>query len=553
MPGISKGNKKAVKTYIFKATYINEYDAFSKYYDAIRENGYITRIFNELEDLGDYCDLHELPNTDQYEDINLYYEPLPIIARSSSIIYAFGLVELQNNNQKGRHLVAKKGISRGEIIINEHPTVLQVEPVCVCVGNTNSLYRCHNCGIACKLFYTCGGCNVCIFCSRNCLRVAYKNYHRYECYGLQRHFWSMEDTDYSYLAFRMMLYGASKEFNTDIEDSSYYGSSANNYPFIYKLETNFMQMSCAKINKMLYSAVKNLIYLIKKTSFFNQFKGSCDLEDIQKYVGGLMVKHYCQAQMNNVILKYPNYKLEFGFNVVSGSGKAICPTIALLNHSCSPNAVVIVFSEYVVVKCLKPIKAGEEITICYSEVSALMTVNERQLITREILGFTCQCSFCEFEKTSNEAPYKCSLCVNGNAKLVDKIDERYIGYCFGCDDTFSMEDVCENLKTIAVCKKVYKSTFSIEHVERMAKCYENIFPAKSLHLVDVYKLLYEKHVHGGEKPLEVARYGILLFSMVEQVLPKLYLPVLIAKLKFVARFVEMEKCSELGKVTPEEL
>lgn len=100
-------------------------------------------------------------------------------------------------------------------------------------------------------FFSCDGCNVCIFCSRYCLSVAYKNYHRYECYGLQRHFWSMADTDYSYLAFRMMLYGASKNFETEPESCTY-GSFSNNYPFINSLETNFDSIPRPVLNEILY-------------------------------------------------------------------------------------------------------------------------------------------------------------------------------------------------------------------------------------------------------------------------------------------------------------
>lgn len=57
-----------------------------------------------------------------------------------------------------------------------------------------------------------------------------------------------------------------------------------------------------------------------------------------------------------------------------------------------------VYYDSVVVKSIRPIKPGEEVTICYSEVDALLTLPERQIITEEIFYFTCKCYFCEYER-----------------------------------------------------------------------------------------------------------------------------------------------------------
>ncbi|KAJ8944130.1 hypothetical protein NQ318_013314 [Aromia moschata] len=367
---------------------------------------------------------------------------------------------IKNSPTKGKCLIADCGIPKDKILIQEKPTVLQVNPLCSCVGNNeSSLYRCHNCGAACRIFFTCDGCNVCIFCSRSCLLEAYKDYHRYECYGIQRHFWSMDDTDYSYLSLRMMLYGASKKFETDRMESQY-GSDKNNYPFIYELESHFSKLPWGMINKILHSSVKNLIYLISKTTFFNQFKEeNYNLDDLYLYVGGLLVKHYCQAQTNSVLLKFYNLPAGFGINIVSGRGKAICPTIALLNHACSPNAAIVTYNGFLVVKTLKPIRKGQEITICYQEVDALLPHAERQIITEELFHFTCNCNFCIYERNWSEAPYKCTVCTTGRAKKVDLENGKSMGYCFNCQKHFNLDGIKENLKIINICRNLCKYTF----------------------------------------------------------------------------------------------
>ncbi|CAH1119781.1 unnamed protein product [Phaedon cochleariae] len=541
--------------YYFKETYLNEYDAFAKYYNAISKNGCINKILRDIEVMNDYCELfkdvmnNEIPN----EELNSYFEPIPLKKQSKDILYCSNLLGLENSIERGKHFIAKEEIPRDTVIINECPTVLQVRPLCTCVGDKDSsLYRCHNCGITCKLFYTCRGCNVCIFCSRTCLSMAYKNYHRYECYGLQRHFWSMEDTDYSYMAFRLMLYGASKHFVTDIKDEMKYGNPENNYPFIYSLETNFNQLSSAQINKILYGATRNLLYLILKTTFFDQFQSKSDMDKIHLYIGGLMVKHFCHAQMNNVIIKYPNFAKSWGLDVVSGTGKAICPTIACINHACSPNCVIVVCSNYLLVKSLKTIERGEEITVCYAEVNALLTVAERHLITQEILLFTCYCSFCEYERKLNNAPYKCLLCFGGNARKIEDDQGKITAHCLDCDEHYSMDIILKHLKTATVCRSLYDVTYSIDHLTRLAECYSNIFPYKSLQMLDVYKLLYDKHNVWGEKPLEVLKYGLLLANIIENCVPRLYIPLLLSKVKFMFSFVEMKKFKQIKRVTPEE-
>lgn len=90
--------------------------------------------------------------------------------------------------------------------------------------------------------------------------------------------------------------------------------------------------------------MKTLLYLAIKTTFFDHIskQNNCK-EELYRYIGGLLVKHHCQAQLNNILLSFPNYFIGFGNDgrwLPTLSGKAICPTIALLNHSCTPNAVV---------------------------------------------------------------------------------------------------------------------------------------------------------------------------------------------------------------------
>lgn len=68
----------------------------------------------------------------------------------------------------------------------------------------------------------------------------------------------MDNTDYSYLAFRMMLYGATKKFVTKVESCTY-GSFSNNYPFIDSLEVNFDCIPHPVLNEILYVSILKII------------------------------------------------------------------------------------------------------------------------------------------------------------------------------------------------------------------------------------------------------------------------------------------------------
>ncbi|KAI1134487.1 SET domain-containing protein [Hypoxylon sp. FL0543] len=82
--------------------------------------------------------------------------------------------------------------------------------------------------------------------------------------------------------------------------------------------------------------------------------------------------------------------LPCGCDAIAGG---IYPTICLINHSCLPNAHNNWNSEHKLetIHAIKPIKAGEEITIDYSRGDP-SSVRHEQL--REAFGFDCQCTVC---------------------------------------------------------------------------------------------------------------------------------------------------------------
>lgn len=96
--------------------------------------------------------------------------------------------------------------------------------------------------------FRCRNCDICLFCNDNCRHAAWIQYHRFECYGLQRHFW---ENDVSFTALRTLLLGIDTEdFLFGVINSSAKHISA--YRYIYNSESHMVQKSTKELNVILH-------------------------------------------------------------------------------------------------------------------------------------------------------------------------------------------------------------------------------------------------------------------------------------------------------------
>lgn len=66
------------------------------WFDFSSGNGYIDNILDEIEEMGDFCDLYKkVYRNFKPEDLNSIHEPLPSNERNSSILYASDLINLE--------------------------------------------------------------------------------------------------------------------------------------------------------------------------------------------------------------------------------------------------------------------------------------------------------------------------------------------------------------------------------------------------------------------------------------------------------------------------
>ncbi|KAG6000096.1 hypothetical protein E4U21_005820 [Claviceps maximensis] len=81
----------------------------------------------------------------------------------------------------------------------------------------------------------------------------------------------------------------------------------------------------------------------------------------------------------------------FDADLAGEAGIFLDPVLAMANHSCIPNATVLFVGRTAVLRAERPIREGEEITICYTDYNN--PISERKKALQEYY-FTCQCPRC---------------------------------------------------------------------------------------------------------------------------------------------------------------
>jgi|SRR5271170_5338933 len=74
-------------------------------------------------------------------------------------------------------------------------------------------------------------------------------------------------------------------------------------------------------------------------------------------------------------------------------GRIFDPTLALLNHSCNPNAALIYDSNVVHLRSIRDIRSGEQVTISYIDNTHIRPARQGQLLMNYF--FECACPACE--------------------------------------------------------------------------------------------------------------------------------------------------------------
>jgi len=181
-------------------------------------------------------------------------------------------------------------------------------------------------------------------------------------------------------------------------------------------------------------------------------------------------------------------------------GVAIHPTLNLINHDCNPNTIAISCGPVIYLRAIKPIKAGDELMICY--VDQGMLTSDRLQHLKEQYYFDCKCNTCETKdkdvvKTAyimpdEDVPEKTKNYVTKNTEIMlkkienskkvqawERVAKQAGGLLMQQENLFD-DTHLKKLQVLQTCSEVSAVlnhySDAAEYAERVLEAYKKIYP-----------------------------------------------------------------------------
>ncbi|XP_059469549.1 SET and MYND domain-containing protein 4-like [Neocloeon triangulifer] len=289
-------------------------------------------------------------------------------------------VRIHFTQQLGRHLIAKRDIQPGEVLICEEPFAAVLAPECrqthcsLCMKRPATLIPCNYCSLA-------------YFCDENCRSNAWKKFHENECRITTKFLTVTTNEDNGeeiLLAIRLICTVGLEEIKRFLEtfpsqdqilgftDGKYFP----NFNAVFHLVTNLEQVPKDYLN----TGCRIALHLIRCFNVPDSFAAI-----FLRIILGLDSNTHSMREMirdETVGLK---------FNVI---GCAIYPSAALCNHSCDPNLFRATHGNYTVHRARRLIRSGEILTECYKSLFIHSPTKERRSYCKMFYYFECGCEAC---------------------------------------------------------------------------------------------------------------------------------------------------------------
>ncbi|KAJ0180971.1 hypothetical protein K1T71_003056 [Dendrolimus kikuchii] len=336
-------------------------------------------------------------------------------------------IQIDSDEERGRFATANMDIEAGEILLVEKPHSG------VLLGEYSKTH-CQNCFIKCPIPLPCPRCPNVVFCSEKCLETAQKSYHGYECHILPL-IWKSGCSVTCHIALRMITQNNKDYFkelkDLDIKPDGTY--KTNDYRNIYHLVAH----EDKRTKQDFLHRTHMTAFLVKLLELSGYFDGklrnkpveidelkSMAVNEVYKedveLIGGLILKNLQVLQFNaHEVFELQCPKPKVGQNIIKHDGKsvflagAVFPTLALFNHSCDPSVVRYFCGANIVVRAVKNIKKGEEISENYGPIFTTVLKEKRQADLKDQYWFDCNCVPCKenwpsyAEMTENYMRFKC--------------------------------------------------------------------------------------------------------------------------------------------------
>ncbi|XP_014485617.1 PREDICTED: SET and MYND domain-containing protein 4-like [Dinoponera quadriceps] len=307
---------------------------------------------------------------------------------------------IDDGGDVGRHAVATREVSPGEIVIVERPH-------CASLLAENRLTHCHRCFARIFVPIPAICCTCVAYCSRRC-RDADAQVHPREC-RLLPVLWNSKASVTCFLALKAVT---QRSFDEVVKLKGRLGGAAfrispenpylgDDYATFYNLVTHEDKRLPEDIFHRAYMAAW-LFRLLRSSDYLPEHVKSADsptsrLSDEELFIAGLLLHNLQLLQFNSheiseLVRPKGETTLAKAKSMFIGGG--VYPTVAMLNHSCNPGVVRYFIGITMVIRAVRTISAGEEISENYGPIFTTTPENERKRRLRVQYWFDCNCEAC---------------------------------------------------------------------------------------------------------------------------------------------------------------
>lgn len=425
-------------------------------------------------------------------------------------------VEIDYNQELGRHFKAARDIRPGEVLVDE-------PPYCISLMPDQWKKRCLNCCRRTDLPVPCTSCAMVVFCSDMCRESSWNNGHEAEC-QMMGNIRDEARSQIESLATRIVFKAGLKtllrhryklEELTEEEAKTGFLSlpvTGTDYLDICTLLTR-KEIWHPQLTFQAAMFVAFNIRLMQMTRFFepemvftekhemavagagssssssggssqqqSTSSSSFDLVSFDRmiYVGRMMFRHVLALRSNRFGIDETAYTVGDVNNRPKMIARAVTATGMVLNHACLFNCVYTMnpSNGRIVFKAIVPIKKGEEITHCYTCNYATKTAEERRFLLCDQYGFIC----------------KCRACVENWPTLMEAVEQQMVAVlvCPKCRSEVAMNDWTATSSETVKCQNCnYNLTHDIADLRTMWLGYQ-----------DAVKLLSTRRSYNGAQAVQ---------------------------------------------------
>ncbi|XP_071701990.1 histone-lysine N-methyltransferase ASHR1-like isoform X2 [Rutidosis leptorrhynchoides] len=255
--------------------------------------------------------------------------------------------------EKGRCLFTARDFSPGEVILSEEPYVSvpnksSTESRCDWCFTSSNLKRCSSCHVVC-------------YCGSTCQKFDWK-LHRLECQLLARLDKNRITSLTPSIRLIVKLYLRRKLQNEKVIPTT----AMDNYNLVKEIVSHIAEVEETQL--VLYAQMASLVNIIMQWPDLN-------IKEITEDFSKLACNAHTICDSELIPL-----------------GTGLYPVISIINHSCSPNSVLVFEGRIATVRAMQQIPKGSEISISYIETAG--STMTRQKALKQQYFFTCSCPRC---------------------------------------------------------------------------------------------------------------------------------------------------------------